>query len=53
MLTVRTPRPPRTRSDFLQPEESMSIQHAIGADIIMQLDDVGQSFSLTSLVVRL
>ena len=24
-----------------QPEESMSIQHAIGADIIMQLDDVG------------
>jgi len=24
-----------------QPEESMDIQHAIGADIIMQLDDVG------------
>lgn len=24
-----------------QPEESISIQHAIGADIIMQLDDVG------------
>jgi len=40
-------------STMLTPEESMSIQHAIGADIIMQLDDVGQSFSLTSLVVRL
>jgi len=26
-----------------QPEESISIQHAIGADIIMQLDDVGSS----------
>jgi queuine tRNA-ribosyltransferase catalytic subunit len=26
---------------FLQPEESISIQHVIGADIIMQLDDVG------------
>lgn len=26
---------------FVQPEESMSIQHTIGADIIMQLDDVG------------
>ena len=25
----------------LKPEESISIQHAIGADIIMQLDDVG------------
>jgi hypothetical protein len=25
-----------------QPEESISIQHVIGADIIMQLDDVGQ-----------
>jgi queuine/archaeosine tRNA-ribosyltransferase len=25
-----------------QPEESISIQHCIGADIIMQLDDVGQ-----------
>jgi tRNA-guanine family transglycosylase len=25
-----------------QPEESMRIQHAIGADIIMQLDDVGR-----------
>ena len=25
-----------------QPEESMSIQHSIGADIIMQLDDVGE-----------
>ena len=29
---------------YVQPEESISIQHAIGADIIMQLDDVG-SFS--------
>jgi hypothetical protein len=27
----------------MQPEESISIQHAIGADIIMQLDDVGLS----------
>ena len=26
-----------------QPEESISIQHAIGADIMMQLDDVGKS----------
>ncbi|KAE9411452.1 tRNA-guanine transglycosylase [Gymnopus androsaceus JB14] len=26
---------------MLTPEESISIQHAIGADIIMQLDDVG------------
>ena len=26
-----------------QPEESISIQHSIGADIIMQLDDVGGS----------
>ena len=26
-----------------KPEESISIQHAIGADIIMQLDDVGGS----------
>ena len=25
----------------MQPEESISIQHTIGADIIMQLDDVG------------
>lgn len=25
-----------------QPEESISIQHTIGADIIMQLDDVGE-----------
>lgn len=25
----------------MQPEESIAIQHAIGADIIMQLDDVG------------
>ena len=25
-----------------KPEESMNIQHAIGADIIMQLDDVGE-----------
>lgn len=41
MLTVRMPLPPRSRPDLLQPEESMSIQHAIGADIIMQLDDVG------------
>lgn len=28
-----------------QPEESISIQHTIGADIIMQLDDVGKSMS--------
>ncbi|KAJ3748771.1 tRNA-guanine(15) transglycosylase-like protein [Lentinula detonsa] len=28
-------------STILTPEESISIQHAIGADIIMQLDDVG------------
>jgi len=28
--------------DEYQPEESISIQHAIGADIIMQLDDVGK-----------
>jgi queuine/archaeosine tRNA-ribosyltransferase len=26
---------------FQKPEESISIQHTIGADIIMQLDDVG------------
>jgi len=26
-----------------KPEESISIQHTIGADIIMQLDDVGGS----------
>lgn len=26
---------------LLTPEESISIQHTIGADIIMQLDDVG------------
>ena len=25
-----------------KPEESISIQHTIGADIIMQLDDVGK-----------
>jgi len=25
-----------------KPEESISIQHTIGADIIMQLDDVGE-----------
>ncbi|KAK7053290.1 hypothetical protein VNI00_003916 [Paramarasmius palmivorus] len=29
---------------MLTPEESISIQHSIGADIIMQLDDVGKSF---------
>lgn len=28
----------------LQPEESISIQHAIGSDIMMQLDDVGKFF---------
>ncbi|KAJ3533904.1 hypothetical protein NM688_g7216 [Phlebia brevispora] len=28
---------------MLTPEESISIQHAIGADIIMQLDDVGRA----------
>jgi queuine/archaeosine tRNA-ribosyltransferase len=28
---------------FQKPEESISIQHTIGADIIMQLDDVGSS----------
>lgn len=27
----------------VQPEESINIQHAIGADIIMQLDDVGET----------
>lgn len=31
---------------LLTPEESMSIQHTIGADIIMQLDDVGMQFSI-------
>ncbi|KAI0076111.1 Queuine tRNA-ribosyltransferase [Panus rudis PR-1116 ss-1] len=30
---------------MLTPEESMSIQHAIGADIIMQLDDVVSSLT--------
>lgn len=29
-------------TNALQPEESIAIQHAIGADIIMQLDDVGK-----------
>jgi queuine/archaeosine tRNA-ribosyltransferase len=32
-----------------QPEESISIQHSIGADIIMQLDDVGESSRLYTL----
>ena len=43
MLTVSYIRlaPPRRSLIFVQPEESISIQHAIGADIIMQLDDVG------------
>jgi len=37
---------------MLTPEESISIQHAIGADIIMQLDDVGWSLlSLSGEVV--
>ncbi|KAI0066163.1 tRNA-guanine transglycosylase [Artomyces pyxidatus] len=31
---------------MLTPEESMSIQHAIGADIIMQLDDVVSSLTV-------
>ncbi|KAH9967777.1 Queuine tRNA-ribosyltransferase [Lactifluus volemus] len=31
---------------MLSPEESMSIQHAIGADIIMQLDDVVSSLTV-------
>ena len=49
MLTVRachSPMLPLHLPLFLraqQPEESISIQHAIGADIIMQLDDVGSS----------
>jgi queuine tRNA-ribosyltransferase catalytic subunit len=30
-----------------QPEESISIQHAIGADIIMQLDDVGETLQVS------
>lgn len=38
---------------LFQPEESISIQHAIGADIIMQLDDVGMYFdSIRTLVSR-
>jgi queuine tRNA-ribosyltransferase len=42
MLTVCAPRASRLPSRiYLQPEESISVQHAIGADIIMQLDDVG------------
>jgi len=32
-----------------KPEESISIQHVIGADIIMQLDDVGQSIPVLCL----
>lgn len=32
----------RVKPVILQPEESISIQHSIGADIIMQLDDVGK-----------
>lgn len=47
MLTVRTPGLTQVLYLWLtsmQPEESISIQHAIGADIIMQLDDVGLSF---------
>ncbi|KAI0047337.1 Queuine tRNA-ribosyltransferase [Auriscalpium vulgare] len=35
---------------MLTPEESMSIQHAIGADIIMQLDDVVSSLTTGSRV---
>lgn len=31
-----------TDRSLSKPEESISIQHSIGADIIMQLDDVGQ-----------
>ena len=33
---------------FQKPEESISIQHTIGADIIMQLDDVGSSINRDS-----
>ncbi|KAF9241608.1 tRNA-guanine(15) transglycosylase-like protein [Melanogaster broomeanus] len=33
-------------STMLTPEESISIQHAIGADIIMQLDDVVSSLTI-------
>ncbi|SCV69895.1 BQ2448_1289 [Microbotryum intermedium] len=31
---------PRTKSSLLTPERSMQIQHSIGTDIMMQLDDV-------------
>ncbi len=41
MLTVCGLLTSKTHSDCVQPEESISIQHVIGADIIMQLDDVG------------
>ena len=43
MLTVRagSTQVLYLRLTGMQPEESISIQHAIGADIIMQLDDVG------------
>ncbi|KZW00233.1 Queuine tRNA-ribosyltransferase [Exidia glandulosa HHB12029] len=34
------------RMTMLTPEESISIQHAIGADIIMQLDDVVSSLTV-------
>lgn len=37
---------------FQKPEESISIQHTIGADIIMQLDDVGPSISRDSFISR-
>ncbi|KAL0575742.1 hypothetical protein V5O48_006229 [Marasmius crinis-equi] len=37
---------------MLTPEESMSIQHAIGADIIMQLDDVVPSLETGSRVAE-
>lgn len=44
MLTVKwdlgLPTPFLTTN--FKPEESISIQHTIGADIIMQLDDVGE-----------
>ncbi len=43
MLTVCAPGSTQVLLSLtgMQPEESISIQHAIGADIIMQLDDVG------------
>lgn len=36
---------PISNKSLAQPEESMSIQHAIGGDIMMQLDDVVSSLT--------